>query len=133
MGAIRRLTEIPGPKSRAIIARREAAVSAGLGRASDVVVERAQGSLVRDVDGNTLIDMAGGLGMLAVGHAPPTVVQAIEGQARKLIHMCAIVATYEPYVELCEVLNRITPGSFPKKTLLCGSGAEAVENAIKLA
>src|SRR5688572_23175815 len=133
MGAIKKVTEIPGPKSKAMLARRAAAVSSGLGRATDVVVERAEGALVHDVDGNTLIDLAGGIGMLAVGHCPPTVVEAISEQAKKLIHVCSIVATYEPYVRLCEVLNDIAPGNFTKKTLLCGSGAEAVENAIKLA
>jgi 4-aminobutyrate aminotransferase / (S)-3-amino-2-methylpropionate transaminase / 5-aminovalerate transaminase len=98
-----------------------------------VVVDRAGGALVHDLDGNTLIDLAGGIGMLAVGHCPPDVVAAIEAQARKLIHVSALVASYEPYVRLAELLNEVTPGDFPKKTLLGNSGAEAVENAIKLA
>jgi 4-aminobutyrate aminotransferase/(S)-3-amino-2-methylpropionate transaminase len=132
-GAIRLVTEVPGPKSRAILARREAAVAAGLAKATDVVIERAQGALVHDVDGNTFIDLVGGIGMLAVGHSPPDVVAAIADQASRLIHPCALVATYEPYVRLCELLNEITPGSFPKKTLLANSGAEAVENAVHLA
>lgn len=133
MSAIHLVTEIPGPKSRAILARRAAAVTSALGRATDVVIERAQAALVVDVDGNTLIDLAGGIGMLATGHCPPTVVAAIAEQAAKLIHPCALVATYEPYVELCEVLNAITPGDFAKKTLLANSGSEAVENAVKAA
>jgi len=133
MGAIRLQTEIPGPRSREMLARRAAAVAGGLGKATDVVVERAEGALVHDVDGNTLIDFAGGIGMLAVGHAPRGVVEAIAAQARRLIHVCALVATYEPYVRLCEVLNEITPGAFAKKTLLANSGAESVENAVKLA
>ena len=133
MSYIRLNTEIPGPRAQALLARRQAAVPSGLGRATDVVVERAEGALIFDVDGNTLIDLAGGIGMLAVGHAPPAVVEAIEQQARKYIHVCALVASYEPYVRLAEVLNEIAPGSFPKKTILANSGAEAVENAVRLA
>ena len=130
---IKRVTEIPGPKSRAILERRANAISKGLGKSTDVVVERADGALVYDVDGNTLIDLAGGIGMTAAGHCPPPVVAAIEAQARKLLHPCMLVATYEPYVALCELLNEVTPGDFPKKTLLANSGAEAVETAIKIA
>ena len=132
-GAIRRVTEIPGPRSRAVLERRAAAVARGLARSTDVVVDRAEGALVHDADGNTLIDLAGGIGMIATGHCPPAVVAAIEAQARRLIHTCALVATYEPYVALCELLNEVAPGDFPKKTLLANSGAEAVENAVKLA
>lgn len=133
MSVIELRTEIPGPKSRALLERRAQAVTSALGRATDVVIDRAHGAQVVDVDGNTLLDLAGGIGMLATGHCPPSVVAAIQQQAAKLIHPCALVATYEPYVELCEVLNRITPGDFPKKTLLANSGAEAVENAVKTA
>ena len=133
MGAIRLQTEIPGPQSRALLARRASAVAGGLGKATEVVVERAEGALVHDVDGNTFIDFAGGIGMLAVGHSPRGVVAALAAQAEKLIHVCALVASYEPYIRLCEVLNEITPGAFPKKTLLANSGAESVENAVKLA
>jgi 4-aminobutyrate aminotransferase/(S)-3-amino-2-methylpropionate transaminase len=133
MSHIRLNTEIPGPRAREVIARRLAATPAGLGRATDVVVERAQGALLFDVDGNTLIDLAGGIGMIAVGHSPAEVVSAIEEQARKLIHPCALVTTYEPYVRLAEILNEITPGSFKKKTIFANSGAESVENAVKLA
>jgi 4-aminobutyrate aminotransferase/(S)-3-amino-2-methylpropionate transaminase len=133
MSYIRLKTEIPGPKAKECLARRAAAVPSGLGRATDVVVERADGGLVFDVDGNTLIDLAGGIGMLAVGHSPEPIVDAIKKQAEKYIHPCALVATYEPYVELAEMLNEITPGDFPKKTIFANSGAEAVENAVKLA
>src|SRR5580700_3872099 len=133
MSYIRLSTEIPGPKARQILARRAAAVPAGLAKATDVVVERAEGSLVFDVDGNTLIDMAGGIGMLAVGHSPAPVVEAIQKQAEKFIHPCSLVATYEPYIALAELLNEVTPGDFPKKTLFANSGAEAIENAVKLA
>jgi 4-aminobutyrate aminotransferase/(S)-3-amino-2-methylpropionate transaminase len=130
---IHRVTEIPGPKSRAMIERRLAATCRGLGKSTDVVIDRAEGALVYDVDGNTLIDLAGGIGMTAAGHCPPPVIAAIEAQAKKLIHPCMLVATYEPYVQLCELMNEITPGRFAKKTLLANSGAEAVENAIKIA
>jgi 4-aminobutyrate aminotransferase/(S)-3-amino-2-methylpropionate transaminase len=133
MPAIQLVTEIPGPRSREILARRAAAVSGGLARSTDVVVASAEGARVRDVDGNTLLDFAGGIGMLAAGHCPPEVVGAVREQAGRLIHVCALVATYEPYVRLAELLNEITPGAFPKKTLLANSGSEAVENAIKLA
>jgi 4-aminobutyrate aminotransferase / (S)-3-amino-2-methylpropionate transaminase / 5-aminovalerate transaminase len=133
MSAIRRVTEIPGPRSRALIERRAAAVTRGLGKSTDVAVERAEGALVHDVDGNTLIDLAGGIGMTAVGHCPPAVVEAVTRQAGQLLHPCALVATYEPYVALCELLNQIAPGDFAKKTLLANSGAEAVENAVKIA
>src|SRR3989442_1429982 len=94
MSYIRLNTDIPGPRARDLIARRLAATPAGLGRATDVVVERADGSLIFDVDGNTLIDLAGGIGMLAVGHAPAAVVKAIAEQAQKFVHVCALVATY---------------------------------------
>jgi len=126
-------TEIPGPKAKDALARRAAALPAGLGKATDVVVERAQGSLIFDVDGNTLIDLAGGIGMLGVGHSPAAVVEAIQKQAELYIHPCALVATYEPLLALAETLNEITPGDFPKKTILANSGAESVENAVKLA
>jgi 4-aminobutyrate aminotransferase/(S)-3-amino-2-methylpropionate transaminase len=117
VGTIQLKTEMPGPKSREVLARRLAAVTTGLGRATEVVVERAEGAVLYDVDGNVLLDMAGGIGMLAVGHCPPQVVNAITEQAQKLIHLCAIVGTYEPYVALAELLNSVTPGDFPKKTL----------------
>jgi 4-aminobutyrate aminotransferase / (S)-3-amino-2-methylpropionate transaminase / 5-aminovalerate transaminase len=133
MTAIRRVTEIPGPKSRAMLERRAAAVARGLGKSTEVVIDRAEGALVHDVDGNTLVDLAGGIGMTLAGHCPPAVVAAIEEQARKLLHPCALVATYEPYIALCELLNAVTPGDFAKKTLLANSGAEAVENAVKIA
>jgi 4-aminobutyrate aminotransferase/(S)-3-amino-2-methylpropionate transaminase len=116
-----------------MLERRAQAVASGLGKATDVVVDRAEGALVHDVDGNTFIDLVGGIGMLAVGHSPPGVVRAITAQAERIIHPSALVATYEPYVRLCELLNEITPGSFAKKTLLANSGAESVENAVNFA
>lgn len=133
MSYIHLQTAIPGPRAKEMLARRAAAVPTGLGRSTEVVVQRADGGLVYDIDGNTLIDMAGGIGMLAVGHSPAPVVKAIQLQAERYIHPCALVATYEPYVELAELMNELTPGDFPKKTLFANSGAEAVENAVKLA
>lgn len=126
-------TEIPGPASRALVARRENAVAAGLYKAHPIAVEKANGALVTDVDGNTLIDFVGGIGVLNVGHCPEEVVNAIKAQADKLLHFCALVGTYEPYVALCEKLNALVPISGSCKTILANSGAEGVENAIKIA
>ena len=109
MPSIHLKTEIPGPNSRALLARRAAAVPNGLGKATDVVVDRADGALVHDVDGNTLIDFVGGIGALAVGHCPPSVVDAMHAEAQKIIHLCSLVGTYDSYVRLCELLNEITP------------------------
>jgi 4-aminobutyrate aminotransferase/(S)-3-amino-2-methylpropionate transaminase len=133
MPSINLVTEIPGPRSREIVARREAASSQGAAKLTAVAVDHAEGSVVVDVDGNHLLDFAGGIGTLAVGHCPPAVVSALQAQAEKLIHMCAIVGTYEPYVEVVELLNEITPGDHRKKTVLLNSGAEAVETAVKIA
>ncbi|MEO1496449.1 MAG: aspartate aminotransferase family protein [Planctomycetota bacterium] len=130
---IKLLTEIPGPNSRAMLARRHAATPAGLAHSTEVAVAHAHGAMVTDVDGNQLIDMAGGIGMLNVGHTPDAVVEAIRDQASKLIHSCALVTTYEPYVELAEMLNAAAPGDHAKKTLLGNTGSEAVENAVNLA
>ena len=124
---------VPGPRATVMLARRAAALPAGLGRATDVVVERAHDALIMDVDGNTFIDLASGIGVTGVGHAPAEVVDAVATQAAKFVHTCALVTTYEPMVRLAEVLNALTPGSFPKKTIFANSGAEAVENAVKLA
>ncbi len=133
MGTINLVIDIPGPKSQAIVARREAAVSRGAGKLTPIAIAHAQGAAVTDVDGNTLIDLAGGIGALAVGHCPPQIVQALQQQAAELIHMCAIVATYEPYVRVCELLNEVAPIAGEKKSILVNSGAEAVEAAVKIA
>ncbi len=132
MSTINLITEVPGPKSRAIAARREAATPRGASKASSIVITEARGATLVDADGNTLLDFAGGIGVLAVGHCPPNVVNAIKGQAEKLIHLCAIVGTYEPYVEAAELMNEVTPGDFAKKTLFMNSGAEAVEAAVNI-
>jgi 4-aminobutyrate aminotransferase/(S)-3-amino-2-methylpropionate transaminase len=133
MPTIDLITEIPGPNSRALVARREAATPRGAAKATTIAVERAEGAVLIDVDGNRLLDFAGGIGALAIGHCPPAVVEAIRAQAQRLIHLCAIVGTYEPYVRTAELLNEVTPGDFPKKTVLLNSGAEALETAVKIA
>jgi 4-aminobutyrate aminotransferase / (S)-3-amino-2-methylpropionate transaminase / 5-aminovalerate transaminase len=133
MGFIELKTVVPGPQSKALNERRTNAVTGGLAMANGIAVTRAEGSLVHDADGNTFIDLAGGIGVLAVGHRPESVTKALHTQVDRYLHMCSIVANYEPYVEVCEALNRLTPGDFPKKTLLSNGGAEAVENAVKLA
>ncbi len=130
--AIRIVTEIPGPASRALVARREAATPAGASKLTPIAIASAHGALVTDVDGNRFIDLAGGIGTLAIGHTPDAVVRAIREQAGKLVHMCAIVATYEPAVALAERLNALAPGDFPKRTLLMNSGAEALETAVHI-
>lgn len=132
MPTINLVTEIPGPKSKAMVARREAATARGASKLTQVAVESAEGAAVVDVDGNTLLDFAGGIGVLAVGHCPPNVVAALQKQAAELIHMCAIVGTYEPYVRTAELMNEITPGNYPKKTVLLNSGAEALETCVKI-
>ena len=132
MSYIKLKTLIPGPKSQALLQRRAAAVSSALYQSVPIAVAQASGSLIEDVDGNTLIDLIGGIGALAVGHTRPQVVEAVKSQAENFLHFGAIVGNYEPYVAVCEQLNIITPGDFPKKTILSNSGAEAVEDAIKL-
>ncbi len=133
MGVIQLRTEIPGPESRALIARREAATPPGAAKLTPIAVASAHGAAVTDVDGNRFIDLAGGIGTLAVGHTPEAVVKAIQEQAERLIHMCAIVATYEPAVALCERLNAIAPGGLPRRTVLMNSGAEALETSVHIA
>ena len=133
MTTINLVTDIPGPKSQALVARREEATAKGAAKLTQIAVESANGSAVTDVDGNTFIDLAGGIGTLAVGHTPEAVVNALKAQAEKLIHMCAIVSTYEPFVEVAELLNKVTSGDHKKKTVLLNSGAEAVEAAVKIA
>jgi 4-aminobutyrate aminotransferase/(S)-3-amino-2-methylpropionate transaminase len=127
------VTPLPGPRSQALIARRDSAVLSGLYKATPLAIQQGRGALVTDADGNTLIDLVSGIGTLAVGHCPPEIVAAIQAQAAELIHTSALVGTYEPYVELCERLNEAVPISGPCKTLLGNSGAEGVENAIKIA
>ncbi len=126
-------TPVPGPRSRALLARRQAAVPLGLSCAHPIAVASARGACVTDVDGNTYIDFVGGIGALNAGHCPPEVVAAIEEQATKFLHLSALVGLDEPYIQLCEALNARVPITGPCKTLLATSGAEAVENAVKIA
>ncbi len=124
---------IPGPRSIALMHRREAVVPRGLSHATPIFVERAQGAEIWDVDGNRYLDFAGGIGVQNLGHRPRAVVQAISEQLDKYLHTSINVLPYEPYVELAERLCAITPGTFAKKALFINSGAEAVENAVKIA
>ena len=127
------VTEIPGPKSRALLARRAQAVPRGVPAVTPIAVVHAEGAVITDADGNRLIDFAGGIGVVNTGHRHPSVVNAVRQQLDHFAHVCFPVSTYEPYVELAERLNRITPGDHPKRTFLLNSGAEAVENAVKVA
>lgn len=126
-------TSIPGPNSKALLERRERNVPRGISNSCPIFVDRAEGALVTDVDGNTFIDFAGGIGTINAGHCNPEVVRAATDQLRKVTHTCFAVAMYDGYVQLAEKLNQITPGTFAKKTMLANSGAEAVENGVKIA
>ncbi|HEY2798143.1 MAG TPA: 4-aminobutyrate--2-oxoglutarate transaminase [Thermoanaerobaculia bacterium] len=131
--SIRLKTAIPGPRSQELAARRDRAVPRGIGHSTPVYAASASGALVTDVDGNVFLDFAGGIGTLNVGHTNPEVVRAAAQQLGKTTHTCFSVAPYESYVALAETLNRLTPGDFAKKTMLANSGAEALENAVKIA
>src|SRR3954454_13876261 len=127
------VTEIPGPRSRELHARRAAAVAAGVGSTLPVYVERAGGGVIVDVDGNSLIDLGSGIAVVNVGHANPLVVDRVGEQVGRFTHTCFMVTPYEGYVQVCEALARLTPGDHAKKWALFNSGAEAVENAVKIA
>jgi 4-aminobutyrate aminotransferase/(S)-3-amino-2-methylpropionate transaminase len=127
------VTEIPGPKSREWFDRRAEAVPKGVASIHPIVTARASGAIVEDVDGNRLIDFATGISVLNVGHTAPEVVAAIQKQAELDTHTCFHVTASEPYIELAERLNELTPGDHAKKTMFANSGAEAVENAVKIA
>jgi 4-aminobutyrate aminotransferase/(S)-3-amino-2-methylpropionate transaminase len=127
------VTEIPGPKSREWFARREQAVPLGVANIHPLVTARGSGAIVEDVDGNRLIDLATGISTLNLGHTPPEVVDAITRQAELDTHTCFHVTVNEPYVELAERLNGLVPGDDARKTMFANSGAEAVENAVKVA
>lgn len=124
---------LPGPKSRELLEIRKQYVSKGVSNSTEIFIEEAKGALMKDVDGNVFLDFAGAIGVQNVGHCDEAVVKAIEVQTKKYIHPCFHIAMYEPYVKLAERLTRITPGSFPKKIMLANSGAEAVENSVKIA
>jgi 4-aminobutyrate aminotransferase/(S)-3-amino-2-methylpropionate transaminase len=126
-------TEIPGPKSRALMERKGRAVSRGWANAIPVFVREARGALLTDVDGNTFIDFVGGIGAMNVGHSDPRVVEAAREQVGNFIHTAFQAAPYELFVELAERLNVLVPGGFEKRTVFANSGSEAVENAVKIA
>ena len=132
-GVIHLQTEIPGPKSRALLARRAKAVPRGVPAVTPIAVVHAEGAVLTDADGNRLIDFGGGIGVVNTGHRHPGVVEAVRAQLDRFAHVCFPVSTYEPYVELAERLNRLTPGTHEKRTFFVNSGAEAVENAVKVA
>ena len=127
------VTEIPGPRSREWFERRRRAVPQGVANIHPIVTARASGAIVEDVDGNRLIDFATGIAVLNVGHGAPEVVAAAQRQLELETHTCFHVTLNEPYVELAERLNALAPGDFEKRTMFANSGAEAVENAIKIA
>src|SRR5438034_9477786 len=115
MPAISIRTDIPGPRSRALMRQRLAAVPRGISHAVPVFAESADGARLTDVDGNVFLDFAGGIGVMNIGHSDPQVVDALKSQAERLTHTCFAVAPYESYVTLAERLAAITPGSFAKK------------------
>ena len=129
----RLVTAIPGPKSIEAIKRRTEATSQGLGMAIPVVIERASDAILLDIDGNQIIDLGSGIGVLNVGNAASRVVDRVIEQVQAFTHTCFTVAPYMGYIEVCEKLNALTPGTHKKKSILVNSGAEAVENAVKIA
>ena len=126
-------TAIPGPRSSELIARKNSAVSRGVGTTMPVYAARAFGGIVEDVDGNRLIDLGSGIAVTTIGNASPRVVAAVSDQAANFTHTCFMVTPYEGYVAVAEALNRLTPGSEEKRSALFNSGSEAVENAVKIA
>lgn len=126
-------TVIPGPRAQKILARVKKNIPGGVDYLVPTIAGEASGALLKDVDGNVFIDFAGGVGVLNAGHCPPEIVRAVQEQAGKLIHSCFQVVPYEGYIALAEKLNEVTPGDHAKKTYFINSGAEAVENAVKIA
>src|SRR6202142_2139424 len=133
MAAIQLRTAVPGPNSLELMRRRTAAVARGVSHATPVFAARAEGATIEDVDGNRFIDFAGGIGCSNVGHRSDRVVAAIRAQVDRFLHTCFAVVPYGDYIALAEKLNSLVPGDFPKKTILVNSGAEAIENAVKIA
>ncbi len=131
--AIRIKTQIPGPQSQALFKRRQESVARGPFHVTPVFAARAKGALIEDVDENCFIDFAAGIGVVNTGHCHDSVIEALKGQLERTLHLSFNVTPYESYIQLCEKLNSITPGNFNKKTFLANSGAEAVENAVKIA
>jgi len=129
----RLVTAIPGPRSQELLARKAAAVPAGVGHTAPIHAVAAGGGVVVDADGNSLIDLGSGIAVTTVGNSHPKVVAAVQAQAAQFTHTCFMISPYESYVAVAEALNRLTPGDHAKRTALFNSGAEAVENAVKIA
>jgi 4-aminobutyrate aminotransferase/(S)-3-amino-2-methylpropionate transaminase len=129
----RRVTRIPGPRSEELLARKSAAVAAGVGHTAPIAAVAAGGGVIVDADGNSLIDLGSGIAVTTIGNSHPKVVAAVQAQAAQFTHTCFMIAPYDSYVSVAEALNRITPGDHAKKSALFNSGAEAVENAVKIA
>ena len=129
----RLVTPIPGPRSAELLERKAAAVPAGVGHTAPIHAVAAGGGVVVDADGNSLIDLGSGIAVTSVGNAHPAVVAAVQAQVAQFTHTCFMISPYESYVAVAEALNRLTPGDHEKKTALFNSGAEAVENAVKIA
>src|SRR5450432_2607888 len=127
------VTEIPGPASRALLERRQRSVARGLSHVLPVFVTAAGGGVVIDADGNSLIDFGSGIAVTSVGNSAELVVQRVTEQVARFTHTCFMVAPYEGYVAVCEELARVTPGDHDKRSALFNSGAEAIENAVKIA
>src|SRR6185312_5860790 len=126
-------TSIPGPRSKELIERKLAAVSRGIGNTMPVYTARAGGGIIEDVDGNRLIDLGSGIAVTTIGNASPRVVDAVREQVADFTHTCFMITPYEEYVAVAEALNRLTPGTYDKRSALFNSGSEAVENAVKIA
>ena len=129
----RLVTEIPGPRSRELHARKEQSVSRAVGTMLPVYVTAAGGGVLVDVDGNSFIDLGSGIAVTSVGNSNPGVAAAVAAQAESFTHTCFMVTPYDGYVEVAEALSRLTPGTHAKRSALFNSGAEAVENAVKIA
>ena len=127
------VTAIPGPISQELHAKRLKEVSHGVGAVLPVYIDHAHGAILTDVDGNSFIDLGSGIGVTTIGHTNDAVVKAVQEQVAKLTHTLFTVTPYQPYVRVCELLNKHTPGNFEKRSALFNSGAEAVENAVKFA
>ncbi len=127
------VTEIPGPMSRELFERRQRSVARGLSHVLPIFVTAAGGGVLVDVDGNSLIDFGSGIAVTSVGNSADLVVSRVTEQVAQFTHTCFMVAPYQGYVEVCEQLNRLTPGTHDKRSALFNSGAEAVENAVKIA
>ncbi|WP_195604188.1 4-aminobutyrate--2-oxoglutarate transaminase [Clostridium tyrobutyricum] len=127
------VTEIPGPKSKELISKRQKYVAKGVGCSAPIFVDEAKGALIKDIDGNVFVDFAGAIGVQNIGHRDDGVVEAVKAQLDKYIHPSFHVNMYEPYIDLAEKLVEVTPGDYAKKAMFANSGAEAVENAIKIA